>query len=112
MVDEKKCITCGACMSICPVNAISIVKGKAQIDIKKCIKCGKCEKECFNDALKLYGKEISVDELLPYLLEDDEFFKNSGGGVTLSGGECLLQADFCQELLKQLKSLLNSMNYL
>lgn len=46
MVDNKKCITCGACMSICPVNAISIVDGKAQIDPKKCIKCGSCAQFC------------------------------------------------------------------
>ena len=46
MVNEKKCITCGACASICPVNAISIVKGKAKIDEKKCIKCGSCSLFC------------------------------------------------------------------
>jgi pyruvate formate lyase activating enzyme len=51
----------------------------------------------------LYGKEYTVEELLPILLKDKEFYDNSGGGVTLSGGECLLQADFCVELLKRLK---------
>jgi pyruvate formate lyase activating enzyme len=52
-----------------------------------------------------YGKQISVSELLPLLLEDKEFYDNSEGGVTLSGGECLMQADFCAELLKELKAL-------
>ena len=55
-------------------------------------------------ALSFYEKEISVDELLPVLLEDREFYKNSNGGVTLSGGECLMQPDFCAELLQRLKA--------
>jgi pyruvate formate lyase activating enzyme len=53
--------------------------------------------------LIFYGKDYTVEELLPILLKDKDFYDNSGGGVTLSGGECLLQADFCAELLKQLK---------
>ena len=76
----------------------------------KCIGCGECQREdfkvsdCLGNARVEYGKEVSVSELLPILLEDKEFFENSGGGVTLSGGECLLQADFCAELLKGLKA--------
>lgn len=46
MVDEKKCIGCGACTSICPVGAIKLVKGKAVLDTKKCIKCGGCAQFC------------------------------------------------------------------
>ena len=75
----------------------------------KCIGCGECKKEgfvpedCIGDAQILYGKEITVEELLPALLEDRDFYETSGGGVTLSGGECLMQADFCAELLKRLK---------
>ena len=75
----------------------------------KCINCGKCKDEgftvldCLGEARVLYGKEITVDELLPLLLEDRDFYDNSGGGVTLSGGECLMQADFCANLLKKLK---------
>lgn len=75
----------------------------------KCIGCGECRKEgfhasdCLGEARVLYGKEITVDELLPLLIEDKDFYDNSGGGVTLSGGECLIQADFCAELLKRLK---------
>jgi pyruvate formate lyase activating enzyme len=76
----------------------------------KCIGCGECQKEnfsvcdCLGGARVEYGKEVSVSELLPRLLEDKEFYENSGGGVTLSGGECLMQVDFCAELLKVLKS--------
>lgn len=63
----------------------------------------KCEDYCSGDALKIYGKEYCVDELLPILTEDKDFYDNSGGGVTISGGECLLHADFCAELLEKLK---------
>lgn len=75
----------------------------------KCIGCGACSKEdfsvehCLGDARVLYGRTFTVDDLLPLLLEDREFYEASGGGVTLSGGECLMQADFCAELLKRLK---------
>jgi len=75
----------------------------------KCIGCGECKKEgftpedCLGEAQILYGKEMTVEELLPALFEDRDFYENSGGGVTLSGGECLMQADFCAELLMRLK---------
>lgn len=75
----------------------------------KCIGCGECKKEgftpenCLGEAQVLYGTEMTVEELLPRLLEDQDFYEISGGGVTLSGGECLCQADFCAELLKRLK---------
>ena len=52
MVDEKKCICCGACVAICPVNAIKIEKGKAKINPKKCIKCGSCAQFCPVGAIK------------------------------------------------------------
>lgn len=77
----------------------------------KCIGCEECKKEgfmpddCLGEARVLYGKTVTVDELLPILLEDKDFYETSGGGVTLSGGECLIQADFCAELLKELKRL-------
>lgn len=76
----------------------------------KCIGCGECSRKdftaeaCLGEARIRYGEDVTVEELLPRLLEDREFYENSGGGVTLSGGECLCQADFCAELLKQLKA--------
>lgn len=68
-----------------------------------CVGCGACTEACPHDALKLYGREIDVGELLDTLLLDEMFYKNSSGGVTLSGGECLIQADFCAELLCEIK---------
>lgn len=99
-----KCVGCGACAAVCPQGAHVLgAEGTHSFDRAKCISCGLCEKACPTQALKLYGFEMSVEELLPLLLEDIDFYENSGGGVTLSGGECLMQADFCAALLKRLK---------
>ena len=101
---SHKCIGCGECVSVCPTGAHTLEKGAHHFDRARCIACGRCADGCLGNALTLYGKEYTVDEVLPLLLKDKEFYQNSGGGVTLSGGECLLQADFCAELLKGLKS--------
>ena len=75
----------------------------------KCIGCGECRRngftsaDCLGEARVTYGREVTVDELFDRLTEDRAFYESSGGGVTLSGGECLMQADFCRELLKRLK---------
>ena len=97
---ENKCIGCGECAEVCLSGAHIIGGG---FEREKCIACGKCADVCLGDAMVFYGRETEVDELMPKLLEDMDFYKNSGGGVTLSGGECLMQADFCKELLKRLK---------
>ena len=100
---EAKCIGCGACVAVCPTGAQEIQEGRHLFHREKCTACGACAAECLGNALALYGKEYTVEELLPLLLEDKDFYENSGGGVTLSGGECLLWADFCAALLKALK---------
>lgn len=100
---EHKCVGCGECIAICPQNSHKIENGRHIFDRKLCTACGKCETVCLGNALKLYGKKYTTEELLPLLLEDKDFYDNSGGGVTISGGECLLYADFCAELLKKLK---------
>ena len=97
-----KCTACGRCAAACPTGAHKIVDGVHRFDRAKCIACGKCESVCFADALIFYGKRATAAELLPKLLEDKAFYDHSGGGVTLSGGEPLLQADFCHELLTAL----------
>lgn len=100
---DKKCIGCGECVAVCPVSAQKMTENGHTFDRDLCIACGQCEAVCLGEALKFYGKEMTADELLPLLLEDNDFYETSGGGVTLSGGECLCQADFCAELLKKLK---------
>ncbi len=100
---KAKCLNCGECVSACKNGAHKIENGIHIFDASLCIGCGECEKACLGDALKFYGKKMSVDEILPLLLEDRSYYETSGGGVTLSGGESLCQADFCLELLKRLK---------
>ena len=75
----------------------------------KCVGCGECTKDgfsvddCIGEARTVYGREISAYELLEEILEDSDFYETSGGGVTFSGGECMLQIDFLEEMLKQCK---------
>lgn len=101
---RDKCISCGECARKCVNNAYIISKGHHELMRHRCVACGECESVCLTNALKIYGRKITVDELVPILSEDKAFYDSSGGGVTLSGGECLLRADFCAELLKRLKA--------
>lgn len=98
-----KCINCGSCVNICPQNAHKIQNKEHILDRNLCTDCGKCTNFCLGDALKFYGRTYSISGLLPLLTEDKDFYDNSGGGVTLSGGECLIHPDFCADLLKELK---------
>lgn len=100
---KEKCIGCAQCVDVCINNAHYIENGIHIYDREKCLYCGKCSDVCLGNSLSFYGKEMTIDELLPLLMEDKEFYDNSNGGVTLSGGECLMQADFCASLLKKLK---------
>lgn len=102
---DNKCIECGECVTVCPNHAHTITEKGHIFNRDLCVNCGKCEEVCFGEALKLYGTEVSVEELIKLVLEDKDFYETSGGGVTLSGGECLCQADFCAEFLKELKCL-------
>ena len=101
---SHKCVNCGECVSVCPVGAHSLVGGEHSFDRKKCIACGACEEVCLGSAIKLWGRSVLPEQIIGELLLDREFYETSGGGVTLSGGECLMQADFAGELLAMLKA--------
>ena len=96
----EKCVNCGQC---CECEANRIEEGKHIFDRQRCRVCGRCLSRCPNGAFRLYGREMTVDEVLAEVLEDKAFYANSGGGVTLSGGEALYHTDFCVDLLKKLK---------
>lgn len=101
---SSKCIHCGECTAVCPTGAHRLDPSHIHtFDRSRCTGCGACAPACLGNALILYGAHMRVEELLPILQEDREFYDNSGGGVTLSGGECLMQADFCGALLRALK---------
>ena len=102
-VINSKCVYCKSCEKICKNNAIDYFNNKISIDFLKCNNCLECVNLCPTAAIDFYGKEYSSDELVDYLMQDELFFKNGNGGVTLSGGECLAQGDFATEVAKKLK---------
>lgn len=95
--NKNKCVNCGRCISACLQRAIYIKDGQVSMDYNLCENCGKCVNTCFNDARILYGKEMSVDEVMKEILKERNYFVRSKGGVTFSGGEAVLQADFIRE---------------
>lgn len=103
MFNKNLCTKCGRCQSVCENSAIDM-NSSYKIDKSKCIKCKKCVESCLNGALVVEGKEHSVEEIIKELKKDSVHYRRSNGGITLSGGEALLQPDFAVELLKECKS--------
>jgi formate C-acetyltransferase len=100
MFTRALCTGCGACVSACPSGAHSVGGGGHAIDRARCRACGACVSACPGGAMALAGRWMSVQQVLRAALEDRAYYEASGGGVTLSGGEPLAQAEFCLELLR------------
>lgn len=103
MYNEKKCVHCGKCVENCPAGAIKIKNGSLEFDRTQCMKCRSCEKICLQNAIQWNGKKLSIDEIIAEVLRDRDYYEESGGGVTISGGECFVQFEGLMELLKGLK---------
>lgn len=101
---SHKCVNCGECLS-CPRHAVAEVDGKFMTKREDCTSCGKCVDNCVFSARELFGRVVDADDLADELCADRSFFESSGGGVTLSGGECLAQPNFALALLKKLKDM-------
>ena len=103
LFNTTKCVKCGMCVPVCPEKCHSVTAEEHTFDRSKCIACGRCADVCPAEALKLVGKEMTVDEVLQEVLKDRVFYQNSGGGMTLSGGEPLAHFEFTLALLKAAK---------
>jgi pyruvate formate lyase activating enzyme len=101
---RERCIGCLSCAAACPASAISAADGVPVIDRAACTGCGSCTSACPTGALVLAGQWIEAEELLSKLLRDRPFFAKSGGGVTFSGGEALMQPSFVLEMLRLCKA--------
>lgn len=98
---EERCIYCGSCRQACPESAIGTGQNDAiDIDRGKCTNCGECTDYCYAQALKILGKRMSVREVLLEVERDRAFYEKSGGGVTVSGGEPLMQPAFTVAILR------------
>ncbi len=101
---KERCTNCSACVSVCEHGVHAMDQdGNHMVDYKKCKFCGSCVDTCMQNALKVLGHDKSVEEVYKEVLKDKDFYKISGGGMTLSGGEILYHSDFAIGLLRKCK---------
>lgn len=99
MYNETLCTGCGRCAAVCPHHAVMIRDGKARVDRELCAACGRCGPSCPAKARSVAGRTITAEEAMNVIRRDIPLFENSGGGVTVSGGEPTMQPAFVEELL-------------
>ncbi len=99
-----RCTLCTECVRVCPSDALS-VSGNKKIarSREKCLSCFKCVNACPSGGMEQYGKSMTADEVVSAVMRDSKYYEKSGGGVTFSGGEPLLQAEFTAECAAKLK---------
>ncbi len=102
MYNAGKCIGCNACVDVCPEKACKLTPNGIVTDPERCTSCGACADICPTKATEMSGRVVTVDEIMAIAEKERVFFEQSGGGVTISGGEPLLQSDFLVELLDEL----------
>jgi pyruvate formate lyase activating enzyme len=100
----NRCLRCGTCLPLCPQGAIGWSNDMPTLDREKCIACGTCVAACYAEARELAGREMTVGQVVAELERDRVFYDQSGGGVTFSGGEPLLQAGFLLALLQECRA--------
>jgi pyruvate formate lyase activating enzyme len=100
---ENKCIGCGECFKRCPNGAVEATPRGREYHRGKCTLCGTCVEYCYAEATVMQGKVASVEEVIEEVKKDMPFYENSGGGVTLSGGEPAMQSEFCIAVLRESK---------
>ena len=104
LVRDNNCKGCGACVKSCPKGAIIITKKQGRkINWRKCNQCLLCAEACIYNSLNICGRYTEVKDILDEVMKDKDFYKNSGGGITISGGEPLSQSKFVTKLLEACK---------
>jgi len=103
MLWASRCIRCGACLEVCDQGAISRDDDVVSTDREKCVLSGACVEVCYAEAREIVGQEMTVAQVMAEIERDIPFYDQSGGGVTFSGGEPLLQRDFLLALLRACK---------
>jgi pyruvate formate lyase activating enzyme len=98
-----RCIGCGKCVDVCPFNARKKINGKIVYSRELCQRCGKCTDVCYAGATVWVGKIMTVKSIIDEVERDHVFYNRSGGGVTFSGGEPMLQKNFLKKLLEECK---------
>ncbi len=102
--DPGKCTGCGACVKACPSQALTMKDGRPVLDKEACTLCGRCENYCPAGIREIVGREYTVKELVKELMKDQIFYEDSGGGVTLSGGEVMtMDMDYILAVARELK---------
>ena len=102
--ERELCILCGNCVEVCPEGAQAAGEGKRLINRELCISCGACVESCYTNALVLKGTTMTAQDVLEEVMRDELLYKKSGGGLTLSGGEPVMQPAFAEDILKGAKS--------
>jgi pyruvate formate lyase activating enzyme len=103
LLNRSVCTLCGRCVDACTTGAAGLSGASALIDRDKCVGCGKCVDLCPAKARTMAGRYMTVDQVVEEVLRDKPFYDNSGGGVTLSGGDPLMQPEFALQLLRRCK---------
>lgn len=100
---QERCRLCGACVTACPSGALSLADGGKTLrrDPDRCVACFRCVETCNFRAWQIYGREMTVEQVMKEIRKDEIFFFHSGGGVTLSGGDLFCQTDFAEALLRE-----------
>lgn len=98
--DWNRCVHCGKCSAICRQGVHQLTEGRHRISYENCMLCGACVEACPYDAMGIYGKEMSTAEVLEEVEKDRDYYVTSDGGVTISGGEPMAQAEFSFALAK------------
>jgi len=100
---KERCIGCRECQDVCPQDAISFLEDSIVVYENKCELCGACAEACYAKALELVAKDMTLKQVMQEIEKDTVFYEESGGGVTFSGGEPLMQPGFVHNLLKACK---------